>query len=66
VENTTVAWSGTFLANALGSRPVLIQLPSGKVVSLVRTSDAQTVKQDVPVNAPGSSPRRVSWRELVN
>ena len=66
VENTTVAWSGTFLANALSSRPVLIQLPSGKVVSLVRTSDAQTVKQDVPVNAPGSTPRRVSWRELVN
>lgn len=66
VENTTVAWSGTFLANALGSRPVLIQLPSGKVVSLVRTSDAQTVKQDVPVNAPGSTPRRVSWRELIN
>ncbi|MFC5495918.1 pilus assembly protein [Caenimonas terrae] len=66
VDNTTVAWSGTFLANALGSRPVLIQLPSGKVVSLVRTSDAQTVKQDVPVNAPGSTPRRISWRELIN
>jgi type IV pilus assembly protein PilY1 len=66
VDNSLVTWSGTFLANALGSRPVLIQLPSGKVVSLVRTSDAQTVKQDVPVNPPGSSPRRVSWRELIN
>jgi type IV pilus assembly protein PilY1 len=66
VDNSLVTWSGTFLANALGSRPVQIQLPSGKVVSLVRTSDAQTVKQDVPVNPPGSSPRRVSWRELIN
>ena len=54
------------LANALASRPVLIKLPSGKVVSLVRTSDAQTVQLDVPVNPPGSSPRRVSWRELIN
>ena len=66
VDNSTVAWSGTFLASALGSRPVLIQLPNGKVVSLVRTSDAQTVKQDVPVSAPGSSPKRNSWRELIN
>jgi type IV pilus assembly protein PilY1 len=66
VDNSTVTWSGTFLANALASRPVLIQLPSGKVVSLVRTSDAQTVKQDVPVSAPGSSPKRNSWRELIN
>jgi type IV pilus assembly protein PilY1 len=66
VDNSTVSWSGEFVSNALASRPVLIQLPSGKVVSLVRTSDAQTVKEDVPVNAPGSTPRRVSWRELMN
>lgn len=66
VDNSTVPWSGEFVANALSSRPVLIQLPNGKVVSLDRTSDANTVKEDVPVSAPGSTPRRVSWRELFN
>jgi type IV pilus assembly protein PilY1 len=54
------------VANALSSRPVLIQLPNGKVVSLDRTSDANTIKEDVPVSAPGSTARRVSWRELFN
>lgn len=66
VDNSTVNWSGEFVASALSSRPVLIQLPSGQVVSLVRTSDAQTLKEAVPVSAPGSAPRRNSWRELIN
>jgi type IV pilus assembly protein PilY1 len=61
-----VTWSGEYVASALSSRPVLIQLPSGKVVSLVRTSDAQTAKEDVPVSVPGSAPKRISWRELIN
>lgn len=65
-DNSTVPWSGTFLGNALASRPVLIQLPSGKVVSLIRTSDGQTIKQDVPVSPAGTAPRRISWRELFN
>lgn len=66
VQNSTATWSGEFVANALASRPVLIQLPSGKVVSLVRTSDAQTTKEDVPVAPPATTPRRISWRELFN
>lgn len=65
-EYSTVAWSGTFLGNALASRPILVQLPSGKVVSLVRASDAQTLKEDVPVSPPGGAPKRISWRELIN
>ena len=65
-DYSTVAWSGKFLGAALASRPVLIQLPSGKVVSLVRKSDATTDPLPVPVSAPGSSPKRVSWRELLN
>ncbi|QJC56441.1 Type IV pilus biogenesis factor PilY1 [Polaromonas vacuolata] len=66
VENSTLSWSGVFLGNALASRPVLIQLPSGKIVSLVRTSDAQTIKQDVPVSSIAFIPKRTSWRELFN
>lgn len=65
-DYTTVPWSGVYLGGTLASRPVLIQLPSGKVVSLVRTSDAQTLEQDVPVSPPGSSPKRLSWREIFN
>ncbi len=51
VDYSTVGYSGVFLGNALASRPVLIQLPSGKVVSLVRSSDAKTIEKDVPVAA---------------
>lgn len=64
--NSSVSWSGTFLGNVLASRPVLIQLPSGKVVSLVRTSDAETLKEDIPIAAPGIGAKRISWRELFN
>jgi len=66
VENSTVLWSGISLGDVLASRPVLIQLPSGKVTTLVRTSDARTIEQVVPVSAPGTGPRRISWRELFN
>ncbi len=66
VDNSTIPESGTYLASALASRPVLIQLPSGKIISIVRTSDAQTVEKEVPVSAPGFSPKRISWRELFN
>jgi type IV pilus assembly protein PilY1 len=64
VDYSTVGYSGVFLGNALASRPVLIQLPSGKVVSLVRTSDAKTLEKDVPVAPPSAGARRISWREL--
>jgi len=64
VDYSTVSYSGVFLGNALASRPVLIQLPSGKVVSLVRSSDARTIEKDVPVTPPGAGARRISWREL--
>ena len=63
---STVPWSGTYLGDALASRPVLIQLPSGKVVSLIRKSDATTVKEDLPLTTTGTAARRISWRELFN
>lgn len=66
VDNATSSASGVFLANALASRPVLVQLPSGKIVSIVRTSDAKTLEKEVPVSAPGFAPKRISWRELFN
>ena len=64
LTNSTTTWSGTFLGNALASRPVLIQLPSGKVDSLIRTSNGGTITQPVPVSASTLSAKRVTWREL--
>lgn len=65
ITNSTVAWSAISLGDALASRPVLIQLPSGKVVTLVRKSDATTQTQDVPLPPSSSSGKRVSWREIA-
>lgn len=62
--NTT--WSGTLLANALASRPVLVQLPSGKIVAITRQSDATTLAKEVPVSATANVGKRVSWRELLD
>ncbi len=65
VTNSTTTWSAISLGNALASRPVLIQLPSGKVITLVRKSDATTQTQDVPLPPSSTSGRRVSWREIA-
>lgn len=61
-ENQTTI--GSFLGDALSSRPVLIKLPSGKVVALIRKSDARTLGKEVPVPGTGSTTKRVSWREV--
>ncbi|MGV8933300.1 MAG: pilus assembly protein, partial [Gallionellaceae bacterium] len=57
---------GTFMGNALSSRIVLVQLPSGKVVALVRMSDATTKANDVPPPPSGTGTSRISWREIFN
>lgn len=64
-ENSTVTWSGTFLGNGLASRPTIVQLPNGKVVSLTRLSDASTIKVDVPISSTSSTKKRISWREIM-
>jgi type IV pilus assembly protein PilY1 len=65
VAGSTTTWSGMSLGNVLASRPVLIQLPSGQVVVLVRKSDATTQSQQVPLPPSTTSGRRVSWREII-
>lgn len=62
----SVTWSATYLGNALASRPVLIQLPSGQVIALVRLSNATTTATAVPVPPSGSTTSRISWREILN
>ena len=60
-----MTWSGTFLGDGLASRPTIVQLPSGKVISLTRLSDATTVKVDVPISSTSSTKKRISWREIM-
>lgn len=58
-------YGGTFLGDALASRPVLIQLPNGKIKALIRLSDTTTVIKDVPTPDNPAVQKRVSWRELL-
>ncbi|MBI1395078.1 MAG: PQQ-binding-like beta-propeller repeat protein [Betaproteobacteria bacterium] len=56
--------AGSKLGSFLSSRPVLIKLPSGEIVGLVRTSNASTVNKDLPSKPNSTTGRRVSWREV--
>jgi len=54
------------LGNAVATRPTIVRLPTGKVISLTRLSDDRTVVSRIPIgDAPGAT-RRISWRELAN
>lgn len=64
ITGSSTTTSGSFLGNTLASRPVLIQLPNGRVDALIRKSDGNTTSVNVPVNSVGATPRRVVWREL--
>jgi type IV pilus assembly protein PilY1 len=56
---------GVSLGDTLASRAVVVKLPSGKVVGLIRKSDATTTGVDVPVGGAAVIGKRVSWREIV-
>jgi type IV pilus assembly protein PilY1 len=67
VENSSISTSGKYLGNALASRPVLIQLPDGRVFSIVRMSDATTpTPEQNRGGAAGTTGKRISWREIFN
>jgi type IV pilus assembly protein PilY1 len=58
--------AGTKLGNALATRPVVVQLPSGAIRSITRLSDTRTDVRDVKIGGGSTNPRRVSWRQLIN
>jgi type IV pilus assembly protein PilY1 len=62
----TTAWAGTSLGSVLVSRPVLVQLPNGKIFALTRTSDGRTISTEVPISVTADAGKRVSWRELFD
>jgi type IV pilus assembly protein PilY1 len=63
-----------FLGNALASRATLlaIQIPDGNpnhksgLVSMVTLSDSTTHTNDIPTKSVLPTPKRISWRQLVN
>lgn len=54
------------LGNAIATRPTVVRLPNGKVISLTRLSDDRTVVSPIPISNPPGTTRRISWRELAN
>lgn len=61
---TSSSSGGTSLGSTLASRPILVKLPNGSIVALVRKSDATTSTQSVPTGMSSGVVRRVSWREI--
>ena len=64
IPNSPVAYTGVSLGNALASRPLIIKLPTGKLVSLVRQSNATTNATQVPTPPLTNPLKRVYWREV--
>ncbi|MFZ5557326.1 MAG: pilus assembly protein [Pseudomonadota bacterium] len=56
--------AGRFLGNTLATRPVVVKLPSGKVVALIRSSAGTTLVREVPIGTSSRPTKRVTWREL--
>lgn len=65
IVNSTVAWTGQSLGSTLGSRPLLIKIPTGKLVSLVRQSNTATNNTPVPIPPASSQLKRIFWREIM-
>lgn len=53
------------LGNALATRPTVVRLPSGKIISITRLFDDTTAVRQVPVPPGAGTTRRLSWRELA-
>ncbi len=60
----TPASGATYLGSTLASRPILVKLPNGSIVALVRKSDASTTTQSVVSGVSSGVAKRVSWREI--
>ena len=65
VSTATDQTVAIFLGNALATRPIVIRLANGKVVSVTRTSTGGTLVREVPISGAGAGGRRISWREIV-
>jgi type IV pilus assembly protein PilY1 len=62
--STATGVTSVLLGNAIATRPAVVRLPNGNVVSLTRLSDDRTITSPVPIGTTSTTTRRVSWREL--
>jgi type IV pilus assembly protein PilY1 len=53
------------LGDAIATRPALVRLPNGKVISISRLSNNDTVETDVPIDPKAGRRMVLSWRELL-
>jgi type IV pilus assembly protein PilY1 len=65
VPGATADMASTKIAASLVVGINVVQLPGGKVVTIVTTADNQQLTQETPVSPPSVSGRRVTWRELI-
>jgi type IV pilus assembly protein PilY1 len=56
--------SAEFLGNEFATRPVVVQLPKGKLVQLIQRGDGTIADIDQNTKAPFYG-RRATWRELI-
>jgi type IV pilus assembly protein PilY1 len=64
VSSVRTGVAAQIIGNALATRPVVVQLPSGKLIEIIRLSGGTNITAELPP-APGEGvARRVSWREL--
>ena len=63
--STATGVASALLGNALATRPTVVRLPSGKIVSITRLFDDTTTVRQVPVPPTTGVTRRLSWRELA-
>jgi type IV pilus assembly protein PilY1 len=65
VETSADKTVAIYLGNVVATRPIVIRLANGKVVSVIRTSKGDTLIREIPIAGAGAGGRRISWRELV-
>lgn len=66
VSGATANMASTKIAASLVVGINVVQLPGGKVVTIVTTADNQQLTQQTPVAPPTVAGRRVTWRELIS
>jgi len=66
VTGASANMASTKIAASLVVGINVVQLPGGKVVTIVTTADNQQLTQQTPVSPPTVAGRRVTWRELIS
>jgi type IV pilus assembly protein PilY1 len=66
VAGATANMASTKIAASLVVGINVVQLPGGKVVTIVTTADNQQLTQQTPTASAAVQGRRVTWRELIS